>query len=1103
MTSARRPALDQENRDRVATHHGTSFCVEAGAGTGKTSLMVRRIVDQVLHGTSISRIAAITFTEKAAAELKLRVRQELESASSGSAAAREALGRLDTSSISTIHGFAASLLRERPVEARLDPNFTQMDELAAGLLLGQAWEAWLEKTLARQNDPLKNALLIGFRPNDIRKLHDRLYKARRHLSALPAPPSRLEEARVQVAELVGSLPALMASCRIEDDRGLTQWQRVLALYEKTQAGLSVPGLIKFCSGKSLLNPKLGKQENWKADCGALQKKAAEQLRGIWADVRASVLTDLLRLLASPGGAVAAVEERKDAHDILDFDDLLLKARNLLAEDPGVRRYFQNQYDSVIVDEFQDTDPLQVEIVFFLCEKGAAARTWREVRLKPGKLCIVGDPKQSIYRFRGADIETYTEAKELIAAQGAVIPIQENFRAVRALVDWTNGVFRNVIRQTEAYQPDYQDLFTSQPDRPDSAPAVTILCPAGGGEKTGRKAEAAALVSAIKRIKAEQWPLRERGEGSRRPARWGDIAVLMRSLTESQEYEAAFRAAGIPYRLEGGKQFFARQEIHALVACLRCIDDPGDEIALAGALKSLFFGFSDEDLLRMRLATRALSYLKPPDPGTGEPSDLARALALLRALHEDRNRVSLGATLERLYRETHALEKHLLTYAGRQGVANLQKAVVKARAFEAVGGTTFRRFAQWLHTLTEELPQEAESALVESEEDAVQLLTIHKAKGLEFPIVLLANLTRRTDGDAALWNRASRTLECKVTVQGDWEFRTPGYDTAKEAEKQRAEAEEKRLLYVAATRARDYLLISEFLSKSPGEVFSLLELKPPAIPDETPEVTCEGVRWWRVPPLLLSPDPELSTAIEVESESGPTWEERRQAWMEQRRAALERAGESRAPQSASGLKALEGEDSFASPRVAAAQEAASALGIAYHRLLYRLDLPDLRRLFAAAHPGDRPDPPAYLDALAAQTALECGLESSGELLDLLRGPVSPRLASVFAAAGAISREVPFLLRLPQENGSGPGRSLWEGIIDVILEQADGALVILDYKTDNLKADDVNKRMDRYERQGRIYRLAVEQATGRKVSQVLFYFVRTGVVYGDTDKGVDNV
>lgn len=1106
---------DQAVRDRITLDFRTSFCVEAGAGTGKTTLMVDRILNQVLSGVPLSRIVAITFTEKAAGELKQRIREALEKKRSQApdffTRLTRALGDLDNAQISTIHGFAASILRERPVEARVDPNFRQLDELGARLLVDDVWEQWLDRLLVSDDETLKMALVSGLDLKQIRQLFYGLYQHRERADRLRRSSHSIAQVRSEIQRIIAEVELYLPFCKNPDgDKGFQQWSRALQAFHALDPLRLLP-LVKFLR-EPRLNRNHGINSNWEADYNRRQKERASEISNLRKALFTRILDNLLQLLRQ---AVDAVEQEKNRRNVLDFEDLLLKARDLLLKDKPTRRYFQGQFQFVMVDEFQDTDPLQVEIAFLLCEEDARANRWQDVRLQPGKLCIVGDPKQSIYRFRRADIETYMEAQEKIATQGEILLIQENFRAAKPLIDWVNQTFASLICEEEKYQPRYQELLASDQPAGQAHPHITILYPPEEPENMDecREMEAAALVCVLRRIRQQQWQVRDREKKRLRDSKWRDIAILFYTLTQSYVYECALRAADIPYRLEGGKQFFSRQEIHALAACLKAIDDPSNQIALAAALRSMFFGFSDGQLFRLRETNGSLSYLRtsrsgkgeaagPPKPGIG--SELEAALALLRSLHWQRNQVSFAYTLERLYRETNALEKHLLAWSGRQSVANLEKAVARARAFEDVGPSTFRRFVKWFHQLEEDSRQEPESVVVESDEDAIQLISIHKSKGLEFPIVILANISSSVnEGDTAIWHNPSSSLAFHIKA-GNEDFETVNFRVAAEAEQKRLDAEKKRLLYVGATRARDYLLISAFHSKNPqGLLKHLFEVipRPRDILEGTDEIEREGIRLWKVATPDLPSDPELSSRVIITPEGEPTWEQQWEQWHTARAAAFQRAKISWSPHIASEVKtAWTTDTSFATPGIARKTEA-STLGSAFHRVVYRMAKEDLAEFYAAAHGHDisarARSVPQYLKALVEQTAVEYGLDDPTELAKLVRQPAPAVLQGIFRGARQIHREVPFLLNLGEACNAADKKfsSLYEGIIDVVVEQPNGSWLVLDYKTDHIRVREVPERMARYRQQSRIYRAAVEQATGSPATDVYFYFVRAGVVFSE--------
>jgi ATP-dependent exoDNAse (exonuclease V) beta subunit len=418
---------DQAVRDRVVRDFDTTFLLEAGAGTGKTTVLVARILAIVRSGRStLDRIVAITFTEKAAGELKLRLRDGIEQAieEATDPAERERLVAathdLERAPVSTIHAFTGALLRERPFEAGLDPGFRVAAEIAGERVLDDAWDAWFDARMMEADPVFLRALTFELKLDDLRKAARRMVAER---DVLDAPQERPAfdptSLRASVREAVATLQPFKPRCTDTDDDAYGQvvmLEAVLARVERAD-GLALERLLRELE----VDAHHGQQGNWspaqackdvKAELKSLKDAQLAYVRASSADV-AWALRDRLR------GFLDAYETAKRDRAVVDYTDLLLKARDVLVRSIPVRRYFQRRFDFVLVDEFQDTDPLQAQIAFLLAEdaNGSPAADWRSVRLAPGKLFVVGDPKQSIYRFRRADIAVYEEVKRLVEASG--------------------------------------------------------------------------------------------------------------------------------------------------------------------------------------------------------------------------------------------------------------------------------------------------------------------------------------------------------------------------------------------------------------------------------------------------------------------------------------------------------------------------------------------------------------------------------------------------------------------------------------------------------------------------------------------------------------
>jgi ATP-dependent exoDNAse (exonuclease V) beta subunit len=469
-----RPApADAAVRDRVVRDFDTTFLLEAGAGTGKTTVLVSRILALVRSGrATLDRIVAITFTEKAAGELKLRLRDEIEKAleTSGDESERarllDATRDLERAPVSTIHAFTAALLRERPFEAGLDPGFAVAADIAGERVLEDTWDAWFDARMSAADPTLVRAFTLQLKVEDLRKAGRAMASQRDILGRPePRPPFNPAAFRDRVRESLTTLKPLKKSCTDEEDDAYQQVLRLevfLARAERAD-GLALERLLRELD----VDANKGRQPNWSPAQACKDTKAGlKSLKDAQTTYRQTSDADLAWALRDTlRGFLDAYEQAKRERAVVDFADLLLKARDVLEREPAVRRYFQRRFDSILIDEFQDTDPLQAQIALLLAEDPEAeppATTWKDVRLKPGKLFVVGDPKQSIYRFRRADIAIYDEVKRLIEASGGeVLPLTANFRTVPSVLEFVNERFKAVFSEEGDPQPIPLDPYRSE------------------------------------------------------------------------------------------------------------------------------------------------------------------------------------------------------------------------------------------------------------------------------------------------------------------------------------------------------------------------------------------------------------------------------------------------------------------------------------------------------------------------------------------------------------------------------------------------------------------------------------------------------------------
>jgi ATP-dependent exoDNAse (exonuclease V) beta subunit len=872
-TGTRPPASglpDQDARDAIQTDLDATIVVEAAAGTGKTTALVSRILRVIEDGRAeIGGIVAVTFTEKAAGELKLRLRGTLEAArnrlrtvAAQGAAGREArldeaLKNLEEAHIGTIHAFCADLLRERPVEARVDPLFAVLTDAQAERLYGEAFDLWLQEQLADPPEGVRRALRRSATPSFVARAFrpvdsdggpiDRLRAAGRALVewrdfrapwtrkpfAREAEIDRLVEQIHQLAELTAqpsyardnlfldtaAIRMLSTDVRRSGDvRGAGLQARRSEGYDALESRL-----IDLARDRKVQNARHGRGPDYaKGVTRASVVAALDSLRVALDQFRSAADADLAALLQQElQGSLERYAALKRRVGALDFLDLLLKTRDLLSDDTGVRRAFQRRFARIFVDEFQDTDPLQAEILLMLAADDSASGPRPPASglgVVPGKLFIVGDPKQSIYRFRRADVAVYRQVCEQLVAQGARhLELTTSFRALPQIQACINAAFEPVMDGDEpTLQARYVPLTPYRADdakRP-SVVALPVPEPYGTRNLSAIRIEQSlphavgAFVEWL--VNRSKWQI-VRGF-SLVPIHARDICILFRRFLSfgddvTRPYVEALEARGVPHVLVGGRTFHEREEVETIRAALAAIEWPDDELSVFATLRGALFAIGDEDLLEWKHRYRGFHPFRIPEefvdgsaPGHLRP--IAEALRLLQQLHRRRNYRPVADTIGDLLDATRAHVGFVLRSGGEQALANVLHVAELARQHELGGGISFRGFVEELREASESA-QSAEAPILEEGSDGVRLMTVHKAKGLEFPVVILADLTcRLSRGEAGRWIDPDRRL-CALKL-GGWAPHDLLLHDGEEAARDRAEA--MRLAYVAATRARDLLVV---------------------------------------------------------------------------------------------------------------------------------------------------------------------------------------------------------------------------------------------------------------------------------------------------------
>ena len=835
--------LDAEARRRIQQDLTANFVVEAAAGTGKTTALVGRIVAVVQAGlTTLDRIVAVTFTEKAAGEMKLRLRTELEKARERASDPAErahlerALSALEVTHINTIHGFCSDLLRERPIEAGIDPAFRVLDEVEANKLVEQAFQRWFEGALSNLPEGMRRILRRrswrddGMPPRaQLLRAVNSLIEHRDFSAPWTRPEFDRERAIDDLVQRFGVLGALQSQARSPNDplaRALgnfRDWVERIEAAERVRArdydGIEA-GLVRFerDHDRAFTQKGHGALFGPNLDRNAVieQRSAAQAALGEFLGLAEADLAARLRAELTP--VVFAYQSLKRTQGVVDFVDLLLYTRNLLQNDARIRSHLQARFTHLFVDEFQDTDPLQAEILLLLAADDPGVSDYRQARAKPGKLFVVGDPKQSIYRFRRADVAFFEKIKRDLLAQGAeLLQLTTNFRALPTIQAAVNAAFSRCMAGTEDgtqvdYVPltPYREALAEQP----AVVALPIPEPYGARGELTKTAVNASYPDAVAAfvhwlLSESHWRVAEGAELVSVKAR--HVCLLFRRFQHydtdlTQSYVRGLEARGIPHVLVGGRSFHGREEVMAVRTALEAIEWPDDELSVYATLRGSLFGITDEELLCFRNDFARLSPLRRFDGATRERHpDVTDALELLRSLHFSRNRRPIADTVERLLSETRAHAAFAMWPTGEQALANALSIIDLARTLEGRGVSSFRGFLEAL-TAQADQGQGSEAPVIEEGTEGVRLMTVHKAKGLEFPIVILCDPTAPIES-----KRATRhvDIETGVWAQAICGCRPLELQQSQSLACRHEEAESVRLAYVAATRARDLLVVPSF------------------------------------------------------------------------------------------------------------------------------------------------------------------------------------------------------------------------------------------------------------------------------------------------------
>lgn len=834
MRPIERNPAPQPGQQRAIELLDRDLIVSAGAGSGKTWVLTERYIEMLNHGTRPEQIVAITFTKKAAAEMKGRIRQAIAKMEGTSESREEAAywsacrQELERAVITTIHGFCTRLLRDAPLEAGVDPGFRVLDEKEATLLERQVFSETIDGWLVEAGAAARHVYEeLGDRRTVIQSalaLHEQIrthYVTKEHI--LNETYAALDERRARFGAIREDLLRLAATC-------MDMVQDVLNS-KKNPPKYATDALHWL----DRLETFLSRSMDWDGTFDqAITSELTSLRKNLWRNNGPKEMKDLHSQLKdkldewllhteSPGyrellhsvlemTLLAADEYRevKRREQGLDFHDLEQLTLDMLHDHPEVAERWQHRLRYLMVDEFQDTNNVQKNILDLLTEDVESIKRF-----------VVGDGKQSIYQFRGADVAVFNRTDtEMRQTGGEAVSLDVNFRTQHRLISYINSLFRFLMRKEEG-DPDYvvaYEPLVAHRRPPHSNPAVELLATTieKDSDNDPRQIEAERVAKRIRLMVQRAEPLiwhEQEGEGQSRPVTYGDIALLLATRTHVRTYEQALRNEGIPYMIVGGRGFYEKQEVLDVLNVLKLVQNRDDELALLGFLRSPFVHLSDETLYwltREQRLSQAFFYLESPpaEVARDEWDRLCQAREQLLSWERVKQTENVHRLIQSILDASGYLSVLLALPNGEQAALNVEKLLDIARESTQQGHSLFD-FLEWIDTLREADLEETEAEWIRDRGNAVVIMTVHASKGLEFPVVVLPELSRQllqADGTRVLYAPGRGLAVKKFRESGEAEG-DGLFDSLRDMEQDRELQEASRLFYVAVTRARDYLLLA--------------------------------------------------------------------------------------------------------------------------------------------------------------------------------------------------------------------------------------------------------------------------------------------------------
>ncbi len=1138
------PDLTPAQHAAAVDRANESLALTSGAGCGKTLVLARRFTTLLLtaeaegfEGSPFERFVALTFTDKAALEMLARVRVVLLEAlaESHDEADRRRLAEwiteLPAAHISTIHSFCAAVLRRYAVEAGVDPNFAVMaDALAAGRMLSQAAsDAVLAAAEAGEPDVLDlvAAADLGGVVEGVETLLSRrtawragdYVDAEKILGRWEARAAEIRDAKLaelradeDLREEFDYLSNFECPGKLADYRD----EKLEIVYDILAGGGTVtPEQALALKGKPG-NAGGAKLKDVRDRLRTLVGRFADEARWLLplaeADRRAAAGLATLAKLATAARARYAGSKR--AAGGLDFEDLIDLTATLLRENAAVRGALRSRLGQLLVDECQDTDSYQLQMLELLAGGDDGP--------DPGRLFVVGDLKQSIYRFRGAQAEVFRKLCDRFGAD-AHLPLTESFRSHPAGVAFVNHLFGEMMGD------DYGEIVSRRTETP-GAPSVEVLLAAvdeGANAEDATVAQAELLAQRIDEMIGREDRVFDAEAKQWRSVRAGDVAVLFARMTQSLAYERALQQRGVPYYVVAGTGFFQQQEVYDVLNALRVIDNPFDDVALFGVLRSSLFGLDDNALLDIARAAGPPYFEKLATPevleAVAEPAagQLAFAAELLARLHGDKDAMNPADLIETLLERTGYTAALLSEFRGERKLGNVLRLTEAARSAGRTGQVSLADFVRHYDELTLSQQRYEQAPVVGEADDVVRIMTIHKAKGLEFPVVFIPDLNAGSRGPTGRlllrqdWGVTYRPAN-PIGEANETDAEAPvSFAMASAAERAELADEDVRKLYVAATRHRDHLVFvgadwrtKDGAFRSTGSYLAQLDAVlgiAEAVDEGREEIAYGDGYAMRVARIAPTPGRHGRRAPGVGQKAAAA-----SADPEQLAEALAAAG-------AAGKASRVGVPTGGGgPAASIGAIAPTALADFQHcpklyRWRYELRAP---RPASEAGPGGGTgrsvdaatagtlfhqcmelvdfdaDLPAQAGPLVHRVAAEMELAIdqaafSAELAGMLARLSAHPLAERIRAADCRLAELSFL------HDAGP--VTLRGQIDLLFRDPGGGWHVVDYKSDRVAPADIEAHARRYELQMMIYLAAARRQYGDGVTDATLYFLRPAEAY----------